>query len=588
MNAIPLDADACYRASAGRDRRFDGQFVMAVRTTGIYCKPSCPARMPRPANVEFYRTSAAAHLAGFRACKRCLPEAVPGSPEWAIREDVAARAMRLIGDGVVDREGVPGLAARVGYSGRQLGRVLSEELGAGALALARAQRAQTARTLLVSTAMPASDVAFAAGFASIRQFNDTVAEVFGMTPTQVRAAARRVDRLANAGAARSGVARSGVARSGAAEPGVARSGVAYPGAAFRSAGTPAPQGAAAGLDKPADSPGSGTSAHRGTAAITVRLAAREPFDGAGVLKWLATRAIPGIESVQDGAYTRSVRLAGGMGVVSVTPEPGAVSVTARLADLADLPSLLARVRRLFDLDADPAMYEAALAADPRMAASIATTRGIRIPGALDPVEMVVRAILGQQVTVAAARTAVRRLVAELAEPLPPALAPMPLEVTHLFPTAATLASAVRDVVTGPGRRREALALACEAAASGELPLDVGATRDELTSVLEAIPGIGPWTSNYVALRVLGSPDLLLTGDIAVRNGAAALGLPRDAKPLSEAAAAFAPWRSYLMMHLWRAAASPVSAPPTSSPTARPARPARPTAPRTPAPRTPAP
>lgn len=497
MNAIPLDADACYRASAGRDRRFDGQFVMAVRTTGIYCKPSCPARMPKPSNVDFYRTSAAAHLAGFRACKRCLPEAVPGSPEWAVREDVAARAMRLIADGVVDREGVPGLAARLGYSPRHLGRVLTEELGAGPLALARAQRAQTARQLLVSTPLTASEVAFAAGFTSIRQFNDTVAEVFGLTPSEVRATARG----------------------------------------------PRPPAADAVGSAAGSAPG----------AITVRLAAREPFDHAGVLDWLRTRAIPGIESVDEASYTRSVRLPGGLGVVTVTPERGAVRVAAHLEDLADLPSLLARVRRLFDLDADPGIYDPALMRDPRLAASVAQTPGIRIPGALDPVEMVVRAVLGQQVTVASARTAIRRLAAHCAQPLPSELAAVAPGISHAFPTAATLASAVRELVTGPAARREALATACELIAAGAVPLDAGATRSEVTGALQAIKGIGPWTANYVALRVLSSPDVLLTGDVAVRNGAAALSLAADPKGVADASAPFSPWRSYLMMHLWRAA-----------------------------------
>ena len=489
MNAIPLDADACYRASAGRDRRFDGQFVMAVRTTGIYCKPSCPARMPKPSNVEFYVTSAAAHLAGFRACKRCLPEAVPGSPEWAVREDVAARAMRLIADGVVDREGVPGLAARLGYSERHLTRVVTEELGAGPLALARAQRAQTARHLLVSTTLTASDVAFAAGFASIRQFNDTVAEVFGLTPSQVRSAVRAM---------------------GAA---------------------PTPAGA-----------------------VAVRLVAREPFDGAGVVEWLRTRAIPGIEAADGASYARSVRLPGGLGVVSVTPEAGAVRVVAHLEDLTDLPSLLARVRRLFDLDADPGVYDAALAEHPCLATSVNATPGIRIPGALDPVEMVVRAVLGQQVSVAAARTAIRRLADGFAEPLPAALSSVVPGITRVFPSAAALASAVRDVVTGPATRREALAQACELIASGAIPLDAGATRAQLTDALQAIRGVGPWTAHYVALRVLGQPDVLLTGDVAARTGATALGLPGEARALADAAAPFAPWRSYLMMHLWRAAA----------------------------------
>ncbi len=488
MTAAALDTEACYRASSGRDRRFDGQFVMAVRTTGIYCRPSCPARTPHRPNVEFFRTSAAAHLAGYRACKRCLPEAVPGSPEWSTREDVAARAMRLIADGVVDRDGVPALAARLGYSSRQLTRLLTEELGAGPLALARAHRAQNARQLLVSTTMPASDIAFAAGFASIRQFNDTIAEVFTLTPTALRERAHRSERAASI----------------------------LPGT------------------------------------VTVRLAAREPFDGPGVIAWLAARALTGIESSVDGTYTRSVRLAHGAGVMTIAPEPGAVRVTARVEHLADLPSLLTRTRRLVDLDADPEAIDAALATHPLIAPAVATRPGIRIPGALEPVEMVVRTIHGQQVSVAAGRTAVQRIATALAEPLPEGLAHA--GVTHLFPTADALTQGVAGVARGPRTRRDALVRACAAIASGEVVLDVGATRADFTKALEAFPGIGPWTSHYVALRVLGSPDILLTGDSAVRAGAKALGLPHDPRGLTAAAASLAPWRSYLMMHLWSASA----------------------------------
>lgn len=499
MTATALDADACYRASAGRDRRFDGQFVMAVRTTGVYCRPSCPARTPRQDNVEFFFTSAAAHQAGFRACKRCLPEAVPGSPTWNTREDISARAMRLIADGVVDREGVPALAARLGYSTRQLTRVLTDALGAGPLALARAQRAHNARQLLVSTPMPVSDVAFAAGFTSIRQFNDTIGEVFGMTPTAVRDTARRAE--------------------------VRLSDVVVPGT------------------------------------VTVRLAAREPFDGAGVIDWLATRALDTVESAAGGSYTRSMRLARGAAVVSVAPEPGAIRVTVRVEDLADLPALLTRTRRLVDLDADPEAIDAALTAHPLLAPRVHARPGVRIPGTFDPVEMVVRAVLGQQVSVAAGRTGVQRIVTALAEPLPAALAAD--GVTHLFPSAGVLTDRVLDVVGGPMARREALVRVCASIAAGEVVLDVGSTREEFTRQLEALPGIGPWTSHYVALRVLGSPDILLTGDSAVRAGASALGLPHAPRAFGAAAASLAPWRSYLMMHLWGAAASR-----TGSPSAR--------------------
>ncbi|MFV0287243.1 MAG: DNA-3-methyladenine glycosylase 2 family protein [Demequina sp.] len=488
----PTDFAARYAAVHGRDARFDGQFFTAVRSTGISCRPSCPARTPKAENCTFYLTAAAAHQAGYRACRRCLPEATPGSPAWNLRQDVAARAMRLISDGVVDREGVPGLASRLGYSERHLGRVLHEELGAGPLALARAQRAQTARQLLVATALPVAEVAHAAGFASLRQFNDTVREVFAMTPSEVRARARSGER-------------SLTERADAVAPG----------------------------------------------ALSLRLAVRAPFDGAGVVDWLARRAVPGVEHVADGAYTRSLRLTHGPAVVTLRPGTADVMLTARLTDLADLPEALARVRRLLDLDADPEAIDAALAADARLAHAVSATPGIRLPGSVDAAEMVTRAIVGQQVTVAAATTAVGRLAAQLGEPLPPAL--VTAEVSSMFPAAAALAAGVEEAMGGPHARRRALAAAMAAIADGSLVLDAGRTVAQATADLEALPGIGPWTSHYVALRVLGATDILLTGDVAVRAGARALGIPDAPRDLVAATAAAAPWRSYVMMHLWRAA-----------------------------------
>ncbi|WP_430867896.1 DNA-3-methyladenine glycosylase 2 family protein [Demequina aurantiaca] len=509
MTTAPLDFDTCYSAVSSFDKRFDGQFFTAVRSTGIYCRPSCPARTPKRQNCTFYRTSAAAHGAGYRACKRCLPEAVPGSPEWNAREDVAARTMRLIADGVVDRDGVTGLAARLGYSERQLGRILNDELGAGPLQLARAQRAQNARYLLVATPLPASEVAFAAGFASIRQFNDTIGEVFGMAPTALRDRARLGERPLEA-ASPDGL--SGDSLTG------------------RSAGQPA------------------------VGTITLRLRVREPFNGAQILGWLAKRAVAGLEHVEDAGgltYTRALRLDRGAAVMSLRAQDCAVSLTARLEYLDDLPALLARTRRLLDLDADPIAIDGVLSKDPRIAASVSANPGLRIPGSVGGMEMLARAIVGQQVSVAAARTAVERLVGALGEPLPDAL--MGHGVDRLFPSANVLADSARDTLTGPLARREALARAAQAVADGTLSLDVAQTRAQLTQGLESLRGIGPWTANYVALRVLGSPDVLLTGDSAVRAGAAALGLPDAPKALAEAAAAFSPWRSYLMMHLWRAA-----------------------------------
>ncbi|GIG55020.1 AlkA N-terminal domain-containing protein [Demequina activiva] len=490
MSPTVLDFDRCYAASSGRDARFDGQFVLAVRSTGIYCRPSCPARTPKREHCTFYVTSAAAHLAGYRACKRCLPEAVPGSPEWNVREDVAARGMRLISEGVVDREGVTGLAHRLGYSERQLSRILVDELGAPPLALARAQRAQTARHLLVATAMPVSDVAFAAGFTSIRQFNDTIVQVFAMTPTQLRGTARAQDR---------------------------------------------------------------TEAAATSGSLSLRLRAREPFDGAAVIDWLGARAIDGLERSDAGGFERAVRLAGGLATVVARPACDHLAVTARLEHLADLPELLARMRRLFDLDADPLAIDQALAEHPLLAREIATHPGTRLPGTVDATEVLVRAILGQQVSVAAARTAVQRVVDALGVALPAALATEHVRVA--FPSAAAIAEQAEHVVRGPAGRRRALTEAMAPIASGALTLDSSRTLSELTRDLEALPGIGPWTSQYVALRVLGHPDLLLTGDSAVRAGAKRLGLPHEARPLAGYAERHRPWRSYLMMHLWQASAA---------------------------------
>lgn len=485
-----------YRAIDARDTRFDGQFFTAVSSTGIYCRPSCPARTPKAANVTFYETSAAAHEAGYRACKRCLPEAVPGTPAWNIRSDVAGRAMRLINDGVINREGVDGLASRLGYSARQLNRILSNELGAGPLSLARASRAQTARTLLVSTDMLLADVAFASGFNSVRQFNDTIGEVFAMTPTAVRATA-----------AKSGPHR-GTGVSGAAP-----------------------------------------------AALTLNLPYREPFDP-GIFDFLAVRAVPGIEAASTSAdgtrtYARTLRLPRGSASLSVSYNPSApgrpLQLTAAVRDLHDLQALLSRVRRLFDLDADPQAIDNALARDPSLSASVAAIPGVRVPGAVDPHELLIRAMIGQQITVAAARTALTQLsvAGSAVDGTSPGL-------ERLFPTTAELAEHGRGLLRGPQRRIDSIVAAAEAMASGALDFGYGDDLDSLARKLLPMPGVGPWTVGYVAMRVLGAPDVFLANDAAVRNGLkvlpAAAGLSTDFREVS-------PWRSYATMHLWRAAAA---------------------------------
>lgn len=507
--SLAMTFDERYRAIDSRDPRFDGQFVTAVRSTGIYCRPSCPARTPKPSNVMFFPTSAAAHEAGYRACKRCLPEAAPGSPQWNLRGDIAGRAMRLIADGVVEREGVPGLARRLGYSPRHLTRLLTAELGAGPLALSRAHRAQTARMLLVGTELPAADVAFSAGFSSVRQFNDTIREVYGMTPLELRA--RRSRRRAGVGEA----------------PGVA---------------------------------------------IDLALPHRGPLDAAGLFAWMSVRAVAGAEEATDTSFARTLRLPHGAAWFELRQDDGGgIRMRARLAHLGDLSTLVTRARRLFDLDADPYAVDEALARHPELAPLVARLPGIRVPGAADPHEMLIRAMVGQQITVAAARTALTALTAALGEDAPE-LGDAASGPRRLFPTMVAIAERGHDVLRGPAARIRALTGAAAALADGSLVLTTGDDAAEQRAALLAMPGIGPWTADYVRMRVLGDPDVFLPGDVAVRSGAAAAGLPSEPRPLTEWAARLAPWRSYLTAHLWRAvppraARRPRSAAATAAPVA---------------------
>ncbi|WP_447946624.1 AlkA N-terminal domain-containing protein [Microbacterium lacticum] len=525
MSAASMTFDERYRAIDARDARFDGQFVTAVRSTGIYCRPSCPARTPKPGNVTFYPTSAAAHEAGYRACKRCLPEAAPGSPEWNLRGDVAGRAMRLIADGVVEREGVPGLAARLGYSPRHLTRLLTSELGAGPLALARAQRAHTARMLLVATDLPASDVAFSAGFASVRQFNDTVREVFGMSPIELRA------RRARAGGAAARAAGGGLGA----------------GAGFGSTGTGTGTGAGS-ADAAGEAAGGASTGATTPGAIELVLPHRGPLDADGLFAWMAARAVTGVESVTAHSFARTIRLPGGPAWFSLRlDDAGRVRLSARLTHLSDLPVLVARARRLFDLDADPLAVDAALSAHPELAPLVARVPGIRVPGAADPHEMLIRAMIGQQITVTAATTALSALTDALGERVDGFGAH-----DRLFPTMAAIAEHGAEVLRGPAARIRAITGAAAALADGSLVLTTGDDRVAQRAALLAMPGIGPWTADYVRMRVLGDPDITLPGDVAVRAGAAASGIPGDPRGFEAWAARTAPWRSYATAHLWRA------------------------------------
>ena len=365
---MTLDPDTCYRAVVARDPRFDGRFFTGVTSTRIYCRPVCPARTPARANMRFFAHAGAAEAAGFRACRRCRPETSPGSPDWNVRADLAARAVRLIADGYVDAHGISGLAARLAVTQRHLHRLLVAELGAGPQALARTARLQTARRLLAETSLPVTEVAFASGFSSVRQFNASVRESSGRTPTELRARARKTS------ARRTGPGRLG-ARDGAGAPGTW---------------------------------------------LSLRLACREPFDAAAWLGFLAARAIPGVEQVTADRYARTVRTAAGPGIIELIPRPGQghVLLRARLSGLGAVGPVVGGARRLLDADADPAAIGAALAADELIAPLAAARPGLRVPGAYDGFELAVRAVLGQQVSVAAASTFAGRLAARLGVPLP--------------------------------------------------------------------------------------------------------------------------------------------------------------------------
>ncbi len=476
--ALHDDFEQCYRALQSRDARFDGWFFVAVATTGIYCRPSCPATPARPENVTFHPTAAAAQHLGYRACKRCRPDASPGSPEWNRRADLVARAMRLIADGVVDRDGVGGLATRLNYSERHLTRVVTDELGAGPLAIARSHRAQTARTLIETTTMPLTEVAFAAGFASVRQFNDTVRAVFAASPSDLRRTRR-------------------------------------------------PEPATAGV-------------------ISLRLACRPPFHAPSVFEFLGMRAVPGVEQWDGSVYRRVLRLPHGLGIASLEPSDGAVRCTLRLDQWRDLSAAVARCRRLLDLDADPEAIDSVLGADPVLATSVRAAPGRRSPGHVDGAELAVRAVLGQQVSVAGARTIAGRLAAAAGVPLT-----VPDDrLTHAFPTPAALLELGPDALPMPMSRRRTLMTLCTELAEERIVIDPGADAAVLRSQLIALRGIGPWTADYVLMRALGDPDVFLATDLGVRHAAKRLGLDDAPGALAVTAERWRPWRSYALHHLW--------------------------------------
>ncbi|MFJ6071857.1 AlkA N-terminal domain-containing protein [Streptomyces sp. NPDC093065] len=489
QTGMHTDTERCVRAVRSKDARFDGWFFTAVLTTGIYCRPSCPVVPPKPGNMTFYPSAAACQQAGFRACKRCRPDTSPGSPEWNLRADLTARAMRLIADGVVDREGVPGLAARLGYSTRQVERQLLAELGAGPLALARAQRAQTARLLIETTALPMADIAFAAGFASIRSFNDTVREVYALPPSELRTRAPR-NRLT----------------------------------------------------------------HTAPGTLSLRLPFRTPLNPDNLFGHLAATAVPGVEEWRDGAYRRTLRLPYGHGIVALTPDPDHIACRLTLGDPRDLTVAISRCRRLLDLDADPVAIDDQLRADPLLAPLVDKAPGRRVPRTVDEAEFAVRAVLGQQVSTAAARTHAARLVTAHGDPVDDPEGGL----THLFPSTEALAAVAPETLAMPRTRRTTFTTLVAHLADGSVNLGVESDWAETRARLLALPGFGPWTADVVAMRALGDPDAFLPTDLGIRRAAGELGLPSTPAALTARASAWRPWRAYAVQYLWATDDHPIN------------------------------
>lgn len=488
---MELDRDACYRAIQSRDARFDGRVFTAVRTTGIYCRPICPARTPRLENVVFYSCAAAAQEAGFRACLRCRPELSPDLALWHGTSNSVSRALTLIAGGVLDRDegGVDALALRLGMGGRQLRRLFTKHLGASPIAVIQTRRILFATQLIHDTRLSMADVAMAAGFGSVRRFNETFRRLYRRPPSQLRRQ--------------------------------------------RSAG------ASAGGERP------------GTRLV---LSYAPPYDWTAMIGFLAARAIPGVEVVDADRYRRTVDIDGDRGTIEVTQVAGrhALAATIRFPNLKALPEIVTRIRRVFDLGADLSVIAAQLGEDPCLAPLIAARPGLRVPGAWDGFEIAVRAILGQQITVAAARQLAGKLIAVHGSPLDPAVDD---ELTAVFPTAGRLATVDLSSLGMPRARAAAVSLLAATAANDPRLFDRDRDLDAAIARLRAVRGIGEWTAQYIAMRALREPDAFPAADVALlRAMADARGLRPTPAALAAHAEAWRPWRAYAAQHLWTAGA----------------------------------
>ncbi len=509
---MELDAATCRRARLARDARFDGRFFVGVRTTGVFCRPICPAVPPRERNVTYLPTAAAAVEAGFRACLRCRPECAPGTPAWTGASAIVSRGLRLIAGGAANAEGVEALAERVGVGARHLRRLFIEHVGAAPIAVVQTQRLLAAKRLIDETDLPLTTIALAAGYGSIRRFNAAFLEKYHLSPRALRGAAARA-------AGRSRLEDQG-------------------GRASRERKT-----RRAGRGRDDDSGASGARGAHRAAAFTFDLRYRPPLDWDGLLAFLAPRAIPGVELVADGTYRRSIALAGERGWFEVSPAPrAALRLSVGFPDAAQVLRIVSAVRRMFDLDADPMSIGDVLAQDSFLAPMVKARPGLRVPGAWDGLELGVRAILGQQVSVRGATTLAGRLVERFGETLP-----APIEgLTHTFPSASTIGRARVEALGIPSQRASAIRGFASAIASGELAFDGSVDSAEFCARLMHIRGVGPWTAQYIAMRGIGDPDAFPASDLGLLRGTGC----RTPAALETRSQAWRPWRAYAAMQLW--------------------------------------
>jgi AraC family transcriptional regulator of adaptative response / DNA-3-methyladenine glycosylase II len=489
---MDLENAACVKAIQSRDGRFAGRLFVGVVTTRVYCRPGCPAPLPKPKNMRFYAYAAAAEDAGFRPCRRCRPETAPGSPVWDGTSATVSRALKRIFDGG-GHESVEALAERLGLGSRHLRRLFAEHVGASPASLQRTHRVHFARRLLDETSLPVAQVAFAAGFESVRRFNDAIRTTFHSAPRELRRASKERDRAPATGMRQK--------------------------------------------------------------TLNLKLPLRAPFDATSLFSFLEERALPGVEAIRGHAYSRTIESRGRAGVLTVSHEDGRdfLQLSLNLSPGPDLLDLVRRAGRIFDVDADPLAIAAVLRRDPLLAPLVAARPGLRVPGAWDPFELAVRAILGQQVSVRGARTLAGRLVAAFGRPLPGESLD---GLTHVFPSPAVLATADLSRIGVPRARAAAIRTLAGAVHTNKLELAAPRGLDELEQRLCALPGIGPWTAQYVALRAFGEPDAFPAGDLGLRRALETAGVPADAAALRARAAAWSPFRAYATLHLWNSLAAP--------------------------------